>query len=790
MVIILSMLIFCTSIIYGKDVLVNGKQDTLIEQIIKTHTNSSDAIRELLAHNNDIKDITIKETDKIIYVNIKYYPLISKIEIDDSLGQGIISMIRKVLKNNHIHPRSACNDIKIREAICEITKGLHTHGYFGLYIHPYIIQDNDNHVVLGFKFDKLTQFAISHVYIKGNHAFSTNKLLRYTVTSKKPFYMYIPFMKYFMQSDNGQYKAHNIETDVKRLKNFYFKHGYVNAKVESYSEVIDNKLTVTFEIHEGKKYKFGHSFNNPSCAPNITCFGHVLSACEKAKYTLQQDVTYACQIHGDIADVFFHYKLYDQVYISKIEIYGNRRLSSELIRRVININEGDLIHEKSVKDIHTRLSSIGGISDSEIYVNQYNGQNTLIVKIDEDTESLRPEFRFELSTNLHDTGGLKQTSLVNSFLSRNSLFNNPGLAIYYINNEVYGKKIRVLVKATKSLHSHGINLNIINPNITNTSSLGFKTSLLSQHTTLPIHTEKIYAKTYYGDLAILHTKLLSNIASFTYGPKFTYNKFVRYQKDGHHSVSESEVKALLNKNILSKFYGQNTLENDSIVSLILSPVLRFHDINGNYIKFSSNLEVPLYSTSNYYTHSIDKITAQYTLNDTLMLRSKFSVSTLFIHKGHVSELHKLSYMPNVFGFDEISGYGPRDVQTESVLGSNQYIHLKNSVILPVQGFSNAFSIGCALFASTDLLWYKVPNDEPYYESPDKKINHTLSKPIASISAGLHFSEVPFLRYVNVGFAHPIKAHKEINQTHNPYKHVTPYGHLTTNLVLTVGKKHL
>lgn len=730
-------------------------QDTVmsentIKKIINDSFNLSEAVENIIAHDKFIETCTISKKHHDTIVSIKRYPSISKIEIDTD-GQ-LKQIIQKFLKDHHIHYRSPANKHILKNISTQLSKILNNMGYFGICVHSYIIKHDEDNVTIGFKLDHPHDYYISGVNIEGNKIFSTSKIKKHMNIAVRPFYMHIPLLNKVINTKIGRYDVKILEEDVKRIQRYYFRNGYVNAKVEYLTEIFNNKLIITFKINEGKKYILGKIKDSPIQIKNLS---QVHYKTKEAKYKLQKNVTYDIDTRGNVADIRFKVKPYNSYCISRIDIKGNKRIESNFIRKIINISEGDIVYANKLKKLKKSLLDFYGIQDVDIDVQSINGENILIVTIVEDIDLMKHSIYLGINSGQNSFASLR---------NEGGIFRNPGVEVGWSNDNLFGKRMKIELVAMASKASHGIMCNFVNPFLSSGSKFEMSGSIYKTKSTVTKLTRIKSIKSHFDMTHILSSKYMT----IAYGPKYEYL----------HINDTGQDKAL------SEFYKVDLNKTYSTLFATFGPALSFASDNMN-LTIGSLLSVPVMSNKNYHSILSDKVTFNIGLMQNIFFfRAKLTMNNLIVHSGSVPAIRKISYMPHIFGFDEYEGYGPRDIKTDTLIGANKYVHLRNSLLYPIHAIGDSIGIHTSLFVSSDICINDVPEDRPYYQEKAQP-KYKWGKIRSSMSFGIQFNNVPMVGEINIGFAIPIDEHKEMDQH---AKCLSDSGDKLTSLVFTIGKK--
>jgi len=212
---------------------------------------------------------------------------------------------------------------------------------------------------------------IKKIIFKGNKAFKDKKLKKLMKNKERWFFSFI--------TGSGKLKREELEHDINRIANFYYNHGYIDAKIgEPQIEHEGKEIYVIIPIEEGKQYRVGYvDFKGDLIEPKETLKKR-LKLKEGDVYSqerLQKDIfllsdVYAnkgfayVEIEPDIKpnpqiqtiDITYNIKKGPRVYIGRIEFEGNTKTRDKVIRRELWIREGETFNkwklERSIESLH------------------------------------------------------------------------------------------------------------------------------------------------------------------------------------------------------------------------------------------------------------------------------------------------------------------------------------------------------------------------------------------------------------------------------------------------------
>ena len=265
----------------------------------------------------------------------------------------------------------------IDEYIFEVKKIYESFGYNNIEIN-YSSKTNDKTNLADLTFDitegKITK--IKNIIFNGNSSVSTNEL-KSIINSKTKTLVNI--------FANNNFKRFSVDNDGRLLKNYYINKGYIDIQIDYSIEFLkSNKVNLYFYIEEGDLYKYKDiSFLDTS---KILDKNLIINIDKEILKFLEKNQIYSRDVIGDlnrkISDLiiengteFFEIKtlekketkeisiLFDIIsiepkYTNQINIYGNSRTFDRVIRRELELAEGDPIYKSQILRIQEKLSSL------------------------------------------------------------------------------------------------------------------------------------------------------------------------------------------------------------------------------------------------------------------------------------------------------------------------------------------------------------------------------------------------------------------------------------------------
>ncbi len=258
----------------------------------------------------------------------------------------------------------------------------------------------DNRVNVVYEINEGGRTKIKAVNFVGNEAFSKRRLAEVISTKKSS------VLSFVLRDDI--YAEDRLRADEEALRRFYFNRGYADFQVLSATGELDeatNEYTVTFTVDEGQRYTFS-DISVDSTLPDVpgeslmplveTRPGDVYNAkdVEDSIIALTENLAgkgYAfAQVtpRGDrnfenhTISVVYAIDQGAKTYIERIEIRGNTRSRDYVIRREIEVSEGDAFNQVLIQRAKRRLERLGFFETVEVSTAPGSEADQVVLVID------------------------------------------------------------------------------------------------------------------------------------------------------------------------------------------------------------------------------------------------------------------------------------------------------------------------------------------------------------------------------------------------------------------------
>lgn len=382
------------------------------------------------------KDVQIVPAENQLIVQVVENPSINEIafEGNDDLSDEDLQQIISLRPRLPFTVSAAEADA---QAIVDVYRRT---GRFGAEVEPVIIERSDNRVDLVFQIDEGEVTGVSSIDFVGNQVYSDRRLRGVVETSESG-------LLSFLRSTDI-YDPDRLELDKELLRNFYFERGYADFTVLSATaELAPDRdgFFITFTVNEGEQYRFGDMdveiaargldpADFAASVPNLT--GDIYDASEVEEITNELTdiagqkgfafVQVRPRARKNEAErtvgITFEVSEGPRVFVERIEIEGNTQTLDRVIRRQIELVEGDPFDARKIREAQRRIRALNYFSKVEITPEPGATEDRAVLKVrveEQSTGSL--SFGIGFSSSAGPIGNIALTE--RNFLGRGQLVN-------------------------------------------------------------------------------------------------------------------------------------------------------------------------------------------------------------------------------------------------------------------------------------------------------------------------------------------------------------------------------
>ncbi len=325
-------------------------------------------------------DVGVQLVDGELIVRVAENPIINQVvfEGNDNLKDD------KLRDEVTVRPRGIFTKGKVQGDVQRIVELYRRSGRISVTVTPKIVELPQKRIDLIFEINEGPKSGITRMNFIGNRQFSDNDLRGVVVTRESHFYRFL--------STNDNYDPDRLDYDQEELRKFYRNHGFYDFRIiNTVAELAPDKngFAITYTIDEGPKYHFGKiKVETQLKKLNGAVLQQLLPIREGQLYEDKKiedatdSLTFAAGAAGfafvDVAprytpnrethtvDLTFDVKEGPRVYVDRIDIVGNTRTLDPVIRRELQVTEGDAYNRVLVDRSKNQVRSLGFFKDVDI----------------------------------------------------------------------------------------------------------------------------------------------------------------------------------------------------------------------------------------------------------------------------------------------------------------------------------------------------------------------------------------------------------------------------------------
>ena len=637
----------------------------------------SNQIIKALYESNLFVDVRVKFIENKYNIIVKEYPNINKIYFNNNerLEDEELRSIASDLNLTNLNSKS------LNTFINETKKLYESFGYNNIEIaHSEKYYEETNTVDLYFEINEGKITKIKKIIINGNKNFIAADI-RSIIKSKTRSIRNI--------FANNNFKPISIDKDKYIISNYYKNSGFLDVEIEAKVEYLkSNEVNIYYKITEGDLYSLSflkiidenNLLNNQTI--DLLSFERDIFLLDQSFFSLEKIQEFKKKISTLIInsgvdyfeissfekkenkkiEVLFQITSIKPKYTNQINIIGNSRTFDYVIRRELDIIEGDAIYQNQIQKIRDKLNSLQlfeSVSVKEEPVDE--DKVNLIIEVEEQQTGT-----FNAGVSV---GTLDGFAIVTGLRERN--FYGTGRSLDFLVNTSDDKNQFKLVTTDRLSYENDANINY---------SINYKQQDFSKSSSYKL--DRISSG--IGIDYKLNNNLYHNIEL-----EYVYKD---YSITNTSSVSNSILNSA----------GAN-------ISYLIKNNLRFSTLNpgfiskqGNYVSFNNTLETPTSSNNGFIKKKINLKKFYNRKNSIYSIQGKFG-NILSLSNNNILTDDKFSLGGRwLRGFDNF-GVGPRNSRT-SYVGGNNIAAIKLDYSYEITKQSN-FPFYLNLFNDYGLIWY-------------------------------------------------------------------------------------
>ncbi|PHS28029.1 MAG: outer membrane protein assembly factor BamA [Robiginitomaculum sp.] len=325
-------------------------------------------------------DVTIREDGDTLIVTVVENPIVNRVIFENNRALKEDKLRDEV----EAQPRSIFTRARVQADVQRIVALYRQAGHFAATVTPKVAEQPQNRVDLIFEISEGPVTNVRRINFVGNLVYTDSELRRIVATKESRWYKFL--------TSNDNYDPDRLEFDREELRKFYGDKGYADFRVvSSVAELTPDQkdFFITFTVDEGIKYKFGKMTVESELDALDT---KLLKAFVRIKpgslYKNQRidnavdSLTFAAGASGyafvDVrpqrtrnrdtrtVDVNFVVNEGPRVYVERIDVVGNTQTLDRVIRREVQLVEGDAFNRVLLDRSRNLIRGLGFFKTVEV----------------------------------------------------------------------------------------------------------------------------------------------------------------------------------------------------------------------------------------------------------------------------------------------------------------------------------------------------------------------------------------------------------------------------------------
>lgn len=323
-------------------------------------------VEKRLANKKAILTYTVEEKPTISEIKFEGNDEIEDHELQDTSG---------------LKPYEILDMAKVREAVAKIEKLYEEKGYFLARVKTEVKPGKDNTATLVFNVVENDKVKVAKIRFLGNRQVPSGKLKSVMQTQEGGFFSFM--------SGSGSYKQDVFDRDIQLLYYLvYYNEGFIQAKIDRpqvYVTPDKKSIYITIHVEEGEKFNVGEvAFTGDLLFTDAELYNSVKTKPNELFVygTLQSDLSALQAKYGDLGyayaniiprtrarekeklvDITFEIDKGNKVYLGRINMKGNSKTRDKVIRREMQIHEGELYNETRKRESLNNIKRLGYFED-------------------------------------------------------------------------------------------------------------------------------------------------------------------------------------------------------------------------------------------------------------------------------------------------------------------------------------------------------------------------------------------------------------------------------------------
>ena len=331
------------------------------ENITTTRTNQ---IAKQLQESGYFGRVDVQMSGNVLKINLSESPIVNMVTVE---GNDEVST-DDLKKEIRLKERASYDESTIGADVARMLAIYQRKGFFGTKIDPKKIELSDNRINVVYEISEGHPTYITDIKFNGNKVFS-DRTLRGQILSRE--HAWWRFLTQFDVFDEDR-----IQYDGQLLRQFYADNGYADFVVKNINGTFTpdrEYYSVTFDVDEGEKYKFGDvKIDNPFPDVPDRELKRALKTKSGSTYNASEIESSISALRGVVADygyafinvepvpkkndtehtidLVYQIQKTNRIYLNSINILGNVRTFDSVIEQLLPMREGDPFSLQTIEE--------------------------------------------------------------------------------------------------------------------------------------------------------------------------------------------------------------------------------------------------------------------------------------------------------------------------------------------------------------------------------------------------------------------------------------------------------
>lgn len=341
-------------------------------------------------------DVNLQMRGPILEVNLAENPIVNQIAFEGNKGLNDEELLAEI----QLRPRQVFTRTKVQSDVSRISQLYQRTGRFSSTIEPKIIKLDQNRVDLVFEIQEGEVTKIVSIRFVGNKKYDDDKLRSEIVSRETAFYRFL--------TSADRYDPDRLEYDKELLRRFYLSQGYADFRIVAANAELSKDrdfFFITFTLDEGVRYRVGDiAINSDLRDVNVDdLYGEV--TLDKKDWYNADEVKISVEAMTDklgdmqfafvnvkpevernreerIVNLTFNIEEAPRVFVERIDINGNVRTLDRVIRREMEVVEGDPFNRTLISRSEQNIRDLGYFENVTVTPRRGSTPDQTVVDID------------------------------------------------------------------------------------------------------------------------------------------------------------------------------------------------------------------------------------------------------------------------------------------------------------------------------------------------------------------------------------------------------------------------